>query len=266
MGLGPGDLRLFSLLWVGAMPWSLIGPSLPHVAVEAGERGRERGREGRVDHQGLIVCVCVCLLPRALGAVCVVVVVLSLLVPPTPFLYLTVLLCVCVCNFCDMYVCVLPAFLPLSSSDDQGGSGAKDARKAHQEIEKRLKEGHREIREQVKLLLLGPGESGKSTIFKQMKILARPGGYTEAELMALRPIVYSNCLKEMQVLSKYALESDKDFDSEENKQRAVRMEDLSVDDWSPHVATDIKALWEDSRIQSTYARRNVDFQLNDSAS
>ncbi len=42
---------------------------------------------------------------------------------------------------------------------------------------------------QVKMLLLGPGESGKSTLFKQMKILARDGGYTEMELQRYKATV-----------------------------------------------------------------------------
>jgi hypothetical protein len=47
-------------------------------------------------------------------------------------------------------------------------------------------------RDKVKLLLLGTGESGKTTIFKQMKILyGKP--YTAAELEALALVIRSNC-------------------------------------------------------------------------
>ena len=41
----------------------------------------------------------------------------------------------------------------------------------------------------VKVLLLGSGESGKSTIVKQMKIL-HSDGYTQDELEEYRPFVY----------------------------------------------------------------------------
>ncbi|KAK6200353.1 guanine nucleotide binding protein, alpha subunit [Scheffersomyces amazonensis] len=46
---------------------------------------------------------------------------------------------------------------------------------------------------EVKLLLLGSGESGKSTIVKQMKILHQ-NGYTPSELQEYKPFVYKNIL------------------------------------------------------------------------
>jgi len=46
-------------------------------------------------------------------------------------------------------------------------------------------------RRDVKLLLLGTGESGKSTILKQMR-LHHVGGYTDEERDGYREIVYAN--------------------------------------------------------------------------
>ncbi|CAN3375273.1 hypothetical protein DIURU_002155 [Diutina rugosa] len=46
---------------------------------------------------------------------------------------------------------------------------------------------------EIKVLLLGSGESGKSTIVKQMKILHQ-GGYTREELVEYTPFVYKNVL------------------------------------------------------------------------
>ncbi|CAI5758644.1 unnamed protein product [Candida verbasci] len=46
---------------------------------------------------------------------------------------------------------------------------------------------------EVKVLLLGSGESGKSTIVKQMKILHQ-NGYTQEELYEYKPFVYKNIL------------------------------------------------------------------------
>lgn len=50
---------------------------------------------------------------------------------------------------------------------------------------------------EVKVLLLGSGESGKSTIVKQMKILHQ-NGYSKEELLEYKPFVYKNvmdCIK-----------------------------------------------------------------------
>lgn len=49
-------------------------------------------------------------------------------------------------------------------------------------------------------MYLGPGESGKSTIFKQMKILQVGGGFNTQELENFKPIVYSNLITQMKVL------------------------------------------------------------------
>jgi hypothetical protein len=47
---------------------------------------------------------------------------------------------------------------------------------------------------------LGPGESGKSTIFKQMKLLQINGGFTKEELESYRTVVFGNCLTQMKVI------------------------------------------------------------------
>jgi hypothetical protein len=99
-------------------------------------------------------------------------------------------------------------------------SSAADA--ANSEIEKQLKNDQAKMKSEVKLLLLGvcvllcvcactvcaltrvwggtgAGESGKSTVLKQMKILHH-GGYTPEEREAYREIIWSNCIQSMQVL------------------------------------------------------------------
>ncbi|PAV56526.1 hypothetical protein WR25_14899 [Diploscapter pachys] len=59
------------------------------------------------------------------------------------------------------------------------------------QIDEQLKaDGERASRE-VKLLLLGAGESGKSTIVKQMKIIHETG-YSDEERKQYKPVVYSN--------------------------------------------------------------------------
>eukprot|EP00795_Rhopilema_esculentum_P000017 gene17-9614_t len=66
-------------------------------------------------------------------------------------------------------------------------------------IDKNLKaDGERAARE-VKLLLLGAGESGKSTIVKQMKII-HESGYSPEECKQYKPVVFSNTIQSMQAI------------------------------------------------------------------
>mgnify|MGYP002717944425 FL=1 len=48
------------------------------------------------------------------------------------------------------------------------------------------------------MLLLGAGESGKSTILKQMKLI-NEGSYTDKEREAYKEIIYSNTVQSMHV-------------------------------------------------------------------
>ncbi|EDL77223.1 rCG26094, isoform CRA_d [Rattus norvegicus] len=61
-------------------------------------------------------------------------------------------------------------------------------------IDKNLREDGEKAAREVKLLLLGAGESGKSTIVKQMKII-HEDGYSEEECRQYRAVVYSNTIQ-----------------------------------------------------------------------
>ena len=62
------------------------------------------------------------------------------------------------------------------------------------QIEKNLKEDGMQAAKDIKLLLLGAGESGKSTIVKQMKII-HEGGFTAEDNKQYKPVVYSNTIQ-----------------------------------------------------------------------
>ena len=49
-----------------------------------------------------------------------------------------------------------------------------------------------------KMLLLGAGESGKSTILKQMKLI-HEGSYSDKERESYKEIIYSNTVQSMRV-------------------------------------------------------------------
>jgi hypothetical protein len=73
------------------------------------------------------------------------------------------------------------------------------ALKASKNLEKMMNQSFVMESEKIKLLLLGAGESGKSTIFKQMRVLFG-APLTEDERNQITPVVYSNTISAMKAL------------------------------------------------------------------
>ncbi|CUM67712.1 uncharacterized protein PRCAT00005417001 [Priceomyces carsonii] len=85
---------------------------------------------------------------------------------------------------------------------------------------------------EVKVLLLGSGESGKSTIVKQMKILHQ-NGYTKEERYEYKPFVYKNiltCIKNI-INAITDLEPDLIHDSHSRKENSIKDEEDSLEDF-----------------------------------
>ena len=78
-------------------------------------------------------------------------------------------------------------------------SGEAAGSNASRNIEKLMTNAYAMESEKVKLLLLGAGESGKSTIFKQMRILFG-APLTEEEKNQITPVVYNNTIASMKLL------------------------------------------------------------------
>ncbi|KAF4072322.1 hypothetical protein AMELA_G00261740 [Ameiurus melas] len=151
------------------------------------------------------------------------------------------------------------------------GSGAsaedKEMAKRSKELEKQLQEDADKESRTVKLLLLGAGESGKSTIVKQMKILHQ-GGYTKEEQIAFKSIIYGNILQSSLALIRgmemlgitYGAPA-----AQEDGQKLQNLADSTEDGTLPKELADIiKRLWKDSGVQAAYERA-AEYQLNDSA-
>ena len=128
-----------------------------------------------------------------------------------------------------------------------------------------MKRRKRFLDSEIKLLLLGAGEGGKSTIAKQMKII-HLNGYTEAERMAFREIVYSNLVTAMMQLCKAMDKLGLDLEHPENESRRLALMDApsSILAVPAAMAADIKILWADSGIQKAFDSQSL-FQLSDSA-
>jgi len=140
-------------------------------------------------------------------------------------------------------------------------------RRRNDEIEDTLRADNDKRAAEIKLLLLGPGESGKSTMFKQMKILQKNGGYSQQELADFTFVVYGNIITQMKVIVTVALKLRIDLERPENAARAKRIGDVPAggDAWSAEVARDIAELWRDNGIKHVYSLRDRKYHLNESA-
>jgi GTPase SAR1 family protein len=113
-----------------------------------------------------------------------------------------------------------------------------------------------------KLLLLGAGESGKSTLFKQM-ITIYGKGFPEAERKTYTSIIFNNMLTSIKTLCQQSSNYGPIASSNEPSKRAVE-ECKGDEDIDKPLGAHIKSLWKDSGVQATYQQRSL-YQLTDSA-
>ncbi|EZA51950.1 Guanine nucleotide-binding protein G(o) subunit alpha, partial [Ooceraea biroi] len=136
------------------------------------------------------------------------------------------------------------------------------------QIEKNLKEDGIQAAKDIKLLLLGAGESGKSTIVKQMKII-HESGFTPEDFKQYRPVVYSNTIQSLVAILRAMPNLGISFSTNERETDAKmvfdviqRMED--TEPFSEELLAAMKRLWSDNGVQECFGRSN-EYQLNDSA-
>ncbi len=115
--------------------------------------------------------------------------------------------------------------------------------------------------QKIKLLLLGAGESGKSTIFKQMRILYGDE-MKEDERKNFVQIVHGNCITSM----KLAIESAPSLNVKVADEPSVNaLKDLDAfSAITPEIGKAIKSLWSDPGILKVFENKSK-FQITDSA-
>lgn len=150
-------------------------------------------------------------------------------------------------------------------------SEEKRAQEYSKKLDKQLKEDAERAAKDVKLLLLGAGESGKSTIVKQMKIIHQDG-YSKEDFVQYRPVVYSNTIQSLgaiiRAMNMLNIQFN-DYERYEREQDATRVLEViqRMKDTEPfdyQLLSCMKRLWHDSSVQQCFMRSN-EYQLNDSA-
>lgn len=147
------------------------------------------------------------------------------------------------------------------SSEDDSGKVRND------QIDGQLNRDRSRLRNEIKILLLGAGESGKSTILKQMKLI-HEGGYSEDERFSFKEIIYSNTIQSMRAILSWMQNEEMDLADSNNDHYAdliiEQPAQIEADYLDPELAEAIKSLWQDSTVQECFHRAR-EFQLNDSA-
>uniref|UniRef100_A0A7S2C6N2 Uncharacterized protein n=1 Tax=Octactis speculum TaxID=3111310 RepID=A0A7S2C6N2_9STRA len=126
------------------------------------------------------------------------------------------------------------------------------------DLSRKAKNEFMEEQKKIKLLLLGAGESGKSTIFKQMKILYGTKASDE-EMLMMRPIIHGNILVMMKTLVQNAEESAIEASEAVDELLAVEEDTIITPDMEEHLA----ALWKDPGIKAAWEQRSS-FQVVES--
>ena len=153
------------------------------------------------------------------------------------------------------------------------GCGASSSEKQAVEISNRIDENIQKDRldakNEIKLLLLGAGESGKSTIVKQMKII-HDDGYSPGECKQYRPVVHSNTLQSMFAI----LQAMKKLEIDFNKESPTILYDVKMFFEVTQNSSEcpityelgeiMNRIWSDEGVQICYSRSR-EYQLNDSA-
>jgi guanine nucleotide-binding protein subunit alpha-12 len=143
-----------------------------------------------------------------------------------------------------------------------------ERREQSRRIDKILKQDEPKFRRLVKLLLLGAGESGKSTFLKQMKII-HGFKFDPVAVEEFRSIIYQNVVQGMKVLVDARQKLGIPWEFPENQVHA----DVVMQFSNRHLPLDedtfltfagpVQILWKDASVKTAFDRRR-EFQLVDS--
>jgi len=145
----------------------------------------------------------------------------------------------------------------------------KEGKQRSSAIDKLIEEDSRKFRRECKILLLGSGESGKSTVVKQMKIIHQ-NGYTTDELQVFRLVVYKNLVESAQAVVQAMRKLGVDCTVPANRAHAETIIDFKVPSsdpsftLNPELATAIEEVWRDPVIAEVMDHSS-EFYLMDSA-
>lgn len=132
-------------------------------------------------------------------------------------------------------------------------------RECNEEIDRRLK-SFKNVRREHKILLLGTGDSGKSTFIKQLRII-HGNGYDKDGLLNFIPTIHENILTSLRTLTTAMVSLEIPYETPGYEVFLVKINEVSTVD--KDFAKVLNLFWADPGVQKCYLRRN-EFQLLDS--
>jgi len=133
------------------------------------------------------------------------------------------------------------------------------------ELDGKMQKEHSQDQQINKLLLLGAGESGKSTLFKQM-IQIYGKGFPEAERKTYVPIIANNVIASIKTLAIQCSTWSDNVQVEGSLQSVkqyVENELKGDEEIDEKLGNELSRLWRDAAVQRTFENR-AHYQLNDS--
>jgi len=145
----------------------------------------------------------------------------------------------------------------------RGGEIDYDAIDTDKKISDSLRTAKKKLNDEIRLLLLGAGESGKSTILKQMKIL-HSGGFNPEERHDHVHLIHSNIWESVQNIVKASQILNIPLSAELEELGQIFIEPFSKL-LTPELGKRIFQFWKDESVQQVFERKS-EYQILDNTS
>ncbi|KAI0984103.1 hypothetical protein GJ496_009353 [Pomphorhynchus laevis] len=144
----------------------------------------------------------------------------------------------------------------------------KGAKMSSRILDKMIQNDAERAAKDIKLLLLGAGESGKSTLVKQIRIIHQHG-YSQEDFYHYRSVVFSNTIQSLvaitRAMSKLGIKFTYPGSTEDSaKLTAIISEMKDSQPFNDDTAAAMLRIWQDDGVRNCLQRSN-EYQLNDSA-
>ncbi|KAJ7617866.1 heterotrimeric G-protein alpha subunit, GPA1-like protein [Roridomyces roridus] len=141
-----------------------------------------------------------------------------------------------------------------------------EAKSRNDAIDTGIKKDRERLKHEIKMLLLGAGDSGKSTVLKQFKLI-HLNGFNAIERDAYREIVFANTIQSMRTILEALSDLGITLAPEKDPHRAALLAlpaqfEGNLLPWE--ISDALRELWNDPGIKEA-VRRSREFQLIDSA-